>query len=205
VKYHLKARLAEDVIELHNFKDGYCGISKIDGDKYCMCYITTTQQLNEAGNDIKQLERSILYQNPHLKKYFEESEFLFTKPVVISKIALNKKFTYQQQVFMLGDAAGAIAPLCGNGMSMAMRASKILSENLIAYFNQEISKEALIKLYQKQWNQHFSLRIRIAYFLQQLFGKRYSTLLALKILHAFPRLFKQVISLTHGKEIESKA
>ena len=201
VKYHIKSNLDIDVIELHNFKDGYCGVSKIDGDNYCLCYITTTKNLNESGNDIKEMERSILYKNPILKKYFTESEFIFQKPLAISKIALNKKFTHHQNIFMLGDAAGAIAPLCGNGMSMAMRASKLLSENLILYFDNKISKERLTKNYELQWNKNFSLRIQIAFFLQKLFGKKYSTLFVLKILRVFPKLFTRVISLTHGSEI----
>jgi flavin-dependent dehydrogenase len=204
VKYHIKTNLALDVIELHNFKNGYCGISKIEEDKYCLCYLTTTLNLNAAGNDIKEMERKFLYQNPKLKKYFLESEFLFQKPLAISKISLNKKFTDHQNIFMLGDAAGAIAPLCGNGMSMAMKASKLLSENLILFFDNKLSKESLLSKYNQQWNNSFSMRIQVGFYLQKLFGKKYSTLFALKMLSVFPRLFSKIISLTHGEIILTK-
>src|SRR5579859_3066579 len=45
VKYHVNAEylrgIAEDLIALHNFRGGYCGISKIEDDRYCLCYLTT--------------------------------------------------------------------------------------------------------------------------------------------------------------------
>ncbi len=44
VKYHVQAMFADDTIALHNFKDGYCGISKVEDDKYCLCYLTNASQ-----------------------------------------------------------------------------------------------------------------------------------------------------------------
>ena len=37
IKYHVKANMPEDLIALHNFKNGYCGMSKIEEDAYCLC------------------------------------------------------------------------------------------------------------------------------------------------------------------------
>ena len=34
----------------------------------------------------------------------------------------------EEHILMSGDAAGLITPLCGNGMAMAIRSAKILSE-----------------------------------------------------------------------------
>jgi flavin-dependent dehydrogenase len=125
---------------------------------------------------------------------------LFEKPVVISQISFEKKQTYNHGIIMLGDAAGAIAPLCGNGMSIAMRASKFLANHVHLFLNNKISKDELIKNYRKEWNRNFATRIKIAYYLQHLFGKRLTTLMSLKFLNHFPTLFKQIISLTHGKK-----
>ena len=47
VKYHVKINFASDTIALHNFKDGYCGISKIENDTYCVCYLTTAANLKK--------------------------------------------------------------------------------------------------------------------------------------------------------------
>ena len=34
IKYHVRYDLPDDLIALHNFKKGYCGISKVEGDQY---------------------------------------------------------------------------------------------------------------------------------------------------------------------------
>ena len=49
VKYHIKTDLSSNRIELHNFKDGYSGISKVDQDLHCLCYLTTAKNLQENG------------------------------------------------------------------------------------------------------------------------------------------------------------
>jgi flavin-dependent dehydrogenase len=199
VKYHIKTSLAANRIELHNFKDGYCGISKVDKDSYCLCYLTTAANLQQAGNDMKILEENILYKNPFLKRYFTESEFLFNSPLVISNISFQKKTTYQNSLFLAGDAAGSITPLCGNGMSMAMRASKLLAPLLVKYFTKNITKAELVKHYEADWNKNFNTRIQAGYYLQHLFGKKRITHYTLKILDKLPTLRTKIISLTHGE------
>ena len=199
VKYHIKTDFKPNRIELHNFKDGYCGVSKVDKDTYCLCYLSTSKNLQACSNDIKKMEESILYKNPFLKKYFTESEFLFDTPLVISNISFQKKDTYKNSFFLAGDAAGSITPLCGNGMSMAMRASKILAQLLISYFNESISKKELIEKYNKAWGENFNARIKSGYYLQHLFGKKLTTHYTLKTLDKLPLLTKKIISLTHGQ------
>ena len=199
VKYHIKTTLKPNRIELHNFKDGYCGVSKVDGDVYCLCYLANSNDLQQTGNDIKKMEETILYKNPFLKKYFTESEFLFEIPLVISNVSFQKKDTFKNNFFLAGDAAGSITPLCGNGMSMAMKASKLVAQLLISYFNKSITKQRLISSYDVVWNKNFNTRIKSGYYLQYLFGKKQTTYYTLKLLDKLPRITKKIISLTHGQ------
>jgi flavin-dependent dehydrogenase len=166
---------------------------------YCLCYLSTSKNLQESNNDIKKMEESILYKNPFLKKYFTDSEFLFDAPLVISNVSFQKKNIYKNSFFLAGDAAGSITPLCGNGMSMAMRASKILAQLLSHYFNKAITKQELIKEYDKVWTENFNTRIKSGYYLQHLFGKKHTTHYTLKVLDKLPLLTKKIIALTHGQ------
>lgn len=198
VKYHIEADLAPHRIELHNFKDGYCGISKVDMDRYCLCYLSKASNLQAAGNDLKAMEAAVLHQNPHLKRYFTQSAFLYEKPLVISNVYFHPKATHHKGLLMLGDAAGAITPLCGNGMSMAMRASKLLADLLLPYLAGDLSRDGLVSRYGRMWDEHFKTRIWAGHQLQYLFGKRASTALALRTLHYFPAVTRRLIGLTHG-------
>ena len=74
VKYHIKTDFPADTIALHNFKNGYCGIVKIEDDTYNVCYLTTADNLKKSNGDIQEMERMILSQNPFLKKLFIDSK-----------------------------------------------------------------------------------------------------------------------------------
>ncbi|WP_159473081.1 NAD(P)/FAD-dependent oxidoreductase [Dyadobacter sp. 3J3] len=201
VKYHIKSDLAENRIELHNFKNGYCGISKVDKDWHCLCYLTTAENLQNNGKEIKTMEENVLYKNPFLKNYFTKSEFVSSNPLVISNIQFRKKQTdLGDSFFLLGDAAGTITPLCGNGMSMGMRASKLLSKELLKYFDNKCSIEEVSSAYRKSWNTAFNSRIIAGYYLQNVFGKKNTTHFALKLLSKTPGLMRKLITLTHGEK-----
>ncbi len=200
VKYHISlANFPKDLIELHNFKNGYCGISAIEDEKTCLCYLTTSENLKENNNDIRLMEQNILMKNPFLEKYFSTAKFLYDKPLAISQISFLPKKAIENNIFMLGDAAGMITPLCGNGMTMAMQGASILSDFLIAFFQEKINKQQLEKDYQKSWNAHFSMRLSAGRGIQRLFGKEIVTNLAINALKPFPSVRKGLISLTHGE------
>ena len=198
VKYHIKTDFPSNRIELHNFSDGYCGISKVDRDWNCLCYLTTARNLMENGKDVKRMEERVLYQNPFLKNYFTKSEFVNAQPLIISNVQFSKKQTDANGIFLLGDAAGSITPLCGNGMSMGMRASKLLAEQLVVLFSKKQTHGQALQNYNHAWNAAFGTRIKTGYHLQKLFGKSRTTDLALRFLDKSPWLTSKLISLTHG-------
>lgn len=200
VKYYINTNLPKNRIELHNFKDGYCGVSKVDTGAYCLCYLTTAKNLREHGNDIKKMEEKVLFKNPFLKHYFTASDFINTQAMVISNIQFHKKQTHANGLFFLGDSAGSITPLCGNGMSMGMRASKLLADQLIPYFGEKITLSQAAVNYQKAWNNAFDKRITSGYYLQNLLGKKNTTDIALRALSKFPLIMNKLASLTHGEK-----
>jgi menaquinone-9 beta-reductase len=199
VKYHIKTNWQRNVIGLHNFENGYCGISKIEDDKYCLCYMTSAENLKKSNNNIQQLEGNILSKNPHLKKIFEDSERCTSFPVTISQINFNKKTQVENHVLMLGDSAGIIAPLCGNGMSIALHSSKIAAGLINNFLKEEISREQLEHHYKKLWMQHFAKRLKTGRSLQKFFGSGPVSNLFVWLFKLFPFFAKPVIKMTHGK------
>ena len=108
IKYHITYPWPADVIGLHNFANGYCGISQIEDGKYCLCYLTTAANLKNCGNDIKRLEREVLMKNKVLEQIFTNAVFDEGFPVTISQISFDKKELVHDGVLLLGDAAGMI-------------------------------------------------------------------------------------------------
>lgn len=199
IKYHVQADLPHNLIELHNFKDGYCGISKIEDDRYCMCYLTTAENLKLAGGDIKQMEERILHNNPYLKTYFTQFASFYEKPLAISQISFERKETAMQGIPFAGDSAGLITPLCGNGMSMALHASKLLSQQLDIFLQNDTNDvQACLEAYKQQWEKHFSGRMRAGRMIQSMFGSTILTEALLRILKPFPLFVGKLVDSTHG-------
>lgn len=198
VKYHVQMEHPDDLIALHNFKNGYCGISKIEESKCCLCYLTTAQNLNECDNSIPRLEKEILSKNPFLKTIFEKATFLFHKPEIISQISFDKKTQVENHVLMVGDAAGMITPLCGNGMSMALHASKLAAEQMDGFLQTKISRLQMEENFIREWKHHFKKRLFTGRFIQRFFGNETLSNLLVTSLKSFPHVTGKLISATHG-------
>lgn len=199
IKYHIQIDFSADTIALHNFKNGYCGISKIEGDKYCLCYLTHTSNLKECNQSIGEMEEKILSENPFLKTVFENSKKLFVQPVSISQISFLQKTQVENHVLMLGDSAGMIAPLCGNGMSMAMHASKIAAGHLQLFLQKKATRKQMESNYVKEWKHHFANRLRVGRIIQYFFGKKWLTNFFIRSMKKMPSLTTWLISQTHGQ------
>jgi flavin-dependent dehydrogenase len=199
VKYHVRIGFPVDTIALHNFNHGYCGIVKIEEDKYCLCYLTTAGNLQKCNGSIKEMEQTILGKNPYLKKIFTESEVLFNNPVSISQISFDKKTQIENHVMMIGDAAGMITPLCGNGMSMALHGSKLAAEQINSFLQGKITRAVMEQQYRKDWRKQFVRRLKAGRIIQRLFGKNWITNFFISVIKPFPALINVLIKRTHGR------
>ncbi len=199
IKYHIRYPHIPDHIYLHNFYNGYCGLSKIEDDKSCLCYLTTAQNLRNNGNSIEELQRQVLYKNPKLKKIFTSADFLFEQPLAISQISFDKKSQVENHVLMLGDAAGMISPLCGNGMSMAMHSSKLAFQQIQQFLSHNITRTQMEEAYITSWIRIFSNRLWTGRNVQRFFGRELSTSLFIKSMYYLPLVSKYVIKSTHGE------
>jgi len=199
VKYHIKTDFPADTIALHNFDNGYCGIVKIENDKYCLCYLTTAKNLQKANGSVNEMEKTILARNPYLKKIFAESVFLYESPLTISQISFDKKKQVENHVLMSGDAAGMITPLCGNGMSMALHASKIAARKIHLFLSGRISRPEMEEQYSREWNQQFSRRLKMGRRIQRLFGNKFLRNSFISLVRPFPKIINYLVRQTHGK------
>lgn len=199
VKYHIKTDFPSNYIALHNFKNGYCGISQVEEEKYCLCYLTTAQNLHHCHNSIALLEQKILRRNPYLDKIFSDAVFLDAFPVTIAQVSFEKKTQWEHHILMAGDAAGMIAPLCGNGMSMAMHASKIAFKEADLFLNGKIDRHTMEMNYQTNWDNTFRERLRIGRRVQSLLGKEWLTNYFIQTIRLFPSLIERLIRKTHGE------
>lgn len=207
VKYHVKVNYPVDEIGLDNFSGGYCGIGKVEDDKYNLCYL---YKLNPRVNfnSIPELEEKVLFKNPVIKSIFSEAHFVSKEPEVISEISFEPKQLIEDHILMCGDSAGLITPLCGNGMAMAIHSAKLLI-GLIADLNIKEKIEmtrriAFEKSWQNVWSQNFSKRLRWGRRIQTIFGRPAITGIGVHSIHSIPQFERWLISKTHGQPVSTE-
>ncbi len=202
VKTHLEGNFPEDLVALHNFKGGYCGISMVENGNLNACYIADYKSFQQYKN-VDAFREEVLYRNLHLRSFFENSVPVFEQPLSISQVSFSNKTTIEDHMLMCGDAAGMIHPLCGNGMAMAIHSAKIASELIIDYFNKKtITRQELEHAYTREWNATFKSRIQTGRVLERFFGKDNIARVMMYGLTHIPGILPAIIRHTHGKPLK---
>jgi len=199
IKTHVKGSFPEDVVALHNFEGGYCGVSKVENDSINLCYITSLDSFKTYKN-INEFQQEVLYKNIFLEEIFNNTIPVFDEPLTISQISFENKKPIENHIIMCGDTAALIHPLCGNGMSMAIRSAQIASTLIIKYFNSDTSdRETLEKQYLREWNIAFKTRLKTGHIVSDLFNQPQLSEVLMQGLKWIPGILPFIIKRTHGK------
>lgn len=201
VKAHYSGEFPNDLVGLHNFEGGYCGVSKVENNIVNICYLVNYEYFKKCKS-IEDFQKQIVIRNPHLKLIFDTGRMLFETPLTISQISFDKKTTVENHILMIGDTAGLIHPLCGNGMAMAIHSAKIASELIGDFYANKIkSREELEKKHIVEWKANFEKRLGIGRILAFILQKTKLSVVLIKIMIKFPFLMPIIIKRTHGKPI----
>lgn len=204
VKAHYSGEFNDELVGLHNFRGGYCGVSKVEDQKINICYLADYATFKEHKN-IDTYQQKVLYQNKFLENIFESSKLLFEAPITVSQLSFGAKEAVSDHILMVGDTAGLIHPLCGNGMSMAIHSARICAELLTGFFDGTIpGRPMLEKMYISSWKQQFSSRLGMGNALSALLRRERLSELAMDVMVRIPFLLPMVIRKTHGKILTVK-
>lgn len=197
VKYHVRTEHHPALISLHNFSNGYCGISRVEEEKCNLCYLTHSDNLKTHGG-IEAMQSEVMFRNPFIRSLFSNSDFLFSKPEVISEISFETKSPVDGHVLMTGDAAGMITPLCGNGMAMAIRSATLVSTYASRFCGGLISRSGMEKGYEGEWSSNFQRRLWAGRQVQNLFGSEWASNFAVNLARTSKPITQFIVSQTHG-------
>lgn len=200
VKAHYKADFPDNVVALHNFKGGYCGLSQVETGHVNACYLTHKEVFKEYA-DLQAFQKVILGKNRVLRRFFKNAEMVFDQPLAISQISFQSKQVVDNHILMIGDSAGLIHPLCGNGMAMAIHSAKIASEVLIETRHNKKDRHHLETQYSKQWHSTFDNRLKAGRLIQKVLTNDTMTGIGVTFVGKSPYLLKRIIKSTHGNPI----
>ncbi|WP_432712517.1 NAD(P)/FAD-dependent oxidoreductase [Pedobacter sp.] len=196
VKAHYTGEFDEHLVALHHFKGGYCGVSKVENDLINICYLCDYATFKKYRN-LNEFQQQVLYQNEHLQTLFESSKIVFEQPLTIAQLNFQKKEVVKNHVLMIGDTAGLIHPLCGNGMSMAIHSAKLSAEQVLLFLKGN-TRASMESQYKQLWQFHFKQRLQMGHILSGLLRKEKLATIMTSTLANFPFILPQLIKKTHG-------
>lgn len=198
VKFYLEnTDFPQDMVHLYNFQGGYGGAVQVEDGTVDVAYLITANALKNAKN-LDQFEQSVLRQNPAFASLLNNKR-ITEKPMTISNISFAPKKLIDQHILMIGDAAGMIPPLCGNGMAMGVHAAKLASEQIIRFLSGQINRTAMEAQFLSNWNKQFKYRLFWGRQLQPFLQKPIWSEIALFTFRKIPGLLPLIIRQTHGQ------
>jgi len=202
IKFHLNKNelkeFADEEIQIYAADNIYCGVNPVDNNKVTFCFLEDRNQ--EQPPPRKQLIE-LQERNKAFKKLFNNyDEKLFDNLPVYGtgNIFFGKRNLIEDDIFMIGDAAGVIAPLAGDGIGIAMESGKLAADLFYKKRRENLSDKELEFLFIKEWKKLFSNRMKTAKTIQGFILKKYRRNTGFLLVKFFPSLLPYLIKSTRN-------
>jgi flavin-dependent dehydrogenase len=189
-------------IHLYTFPGGYCGLSEIENGQVNVCLLVRQEVFERVSTTSPATITGFIdwmkTQNPALGAWLSAAQPVYQPWISIAQVPFVDKQTVVNDILMVGDSAGLITPIAGDGMGMALQASFIASRLLAEYLSGQISADCLRHHYNTEWWSAFRLRLRLSRLLQAFMLRPRWLTLGLQLMNAAP-MFGQFL-VTHTRD-----
>ncbi|MFX1391718.1 MAG: NAD(P)/FAD-dependent oxidoreductase [Promethearchaeota archaeon] len=132
---------------------GYCALMKeADDDLVFCCYIIPFGK--NRTNNLHQIHHDIIENDPFIREALgpnAELEDMKAAPIRFGGVPQS----YDNHLLLVGDSAGMIDPLTGEGLQYAMDAAEIAANTIFEAFQQKNFSKNFLKRYQRRWMKSF--------------------------------------------------
>jgi flavin-dependent dehydrogenase len=135
-------------------------------------------------------------QNAALRRWFSGARMVSDRWLSISQVPFLRKSAVEGDILIAGDAAGLIAPLTGDGMSMALRGGQMAALFVNRYLSGELGAVDLPRAYATEWKRAFDRRLWLGRLLQGCIFQPRLLSLGLRILNRTPTLGRYLVDHT---------
>lgn len=197
-KAHYEGVSDVEAVELYAFDGGYCGICPLALNVVNVCWIGTDARLRAVGGDPDRMLQEIQIENPALGERLQGLDRIPTTYLAESQLYFRSKSVFASDVCMVGDAAGLIAPMCGDGMSMALRSAEFLIPYADRFLRRRIDVETFKRRYARHWAIEFEPRMNIGNWLHHGFSSPRVAEAGIAVVRAIPPLGSLLMRVTRG-------
>ena len=180
-------------VEIHLFDGGYCGVSVVEDGSVNVCLLAHERVLKPTdGTALRDLPAFLSRLSPSLRARCADL-LPAGEPLAAAQLDFSARTTGAGPILFVGDAAGMIAPLCGDGQAMALEGAVLLAE-LMAHGD----APTLARRWETAWRERFATRLRVGSGLQDLLIRPGPARAVVKLVAAWPGLAAPWIALTRG-------
>jgi flavin-dependent dehydrogenase len=193
----IKAQFAgiptEDWIEMHIMPGAYAGLTGVENGETNVACLATALCYDSLGGTPDSFWNGLL-QTPsaaRLKKRMEQTSMTFPKWMSAEVPAFGiRSQPGLPNIYLVGDAAGSIPPISGDGMAMAIGSGCMAAE-----YAQKGKDEA----FRNDWQKRFGPRIRRTLFLHECALRPWTAAIVNRLAHWFPSLPPMLFSITRER------
>ena len=162
LKAHARGVVLNEDLEMHVGREGYVGISRLPGEEANICGLFRPS--TKPGSDRFHLLRG--QPGSALSRRLDQAAFETESLCAVGGLLLKPQFASASTECRIGDAITMIAPLTGNGMSMAFESAELASKDIALWSSGRLSWEAGRARIAQTCDSVFRTRLRWAAFLQ---------------------------------------
>jgi len=199
IKSHYSGINVPEQVELYFCNGGYIGISPIEEGKANVAALLTLDSVQGSGKSVPEILLAAAQSNSRLAARLAEGIPVPDSQVSIAPLRLSDDPEPWSEFPHVGDAMLMIPPLCGDGMSIALRSALLCSGWTDIYLKGTLSYHQWQSGYTNEANKEFSQLLKRARLIQKLAFARTNRLYP-GLMRMFPGLAKYVVNATRLSE-----
>lgn len=168
VKSHYSGIAIPSRVELYFCEGGYVGISPIERGAVNVAALLTLEHVRESGKSVPDILRAAACTNKKLAERIAEGVPVPGTQVSVAPVRLSALPDPWSHYPHIGDAMMTLPPLCGDGMSVALRSSLLCARWTDHYLRGAISRRDWQHEYTKEANLAFTQLLKRARSIQRL-------------------------------------
>ncbi|WP_436235574.1 NAD(P)/FAD-dependent oxidoreductase [Paenibacillus sp. LjRoot153] len=202
VKSHYEGVDMGGVVELYFFEGGYLGLSPIEDGRVNLAALLERGKFPHAEKSILGLIEAACARHGKLSERLSTAQPVPGTQVAVAPVKLTRKPMAWYEMPCLGDAAMMLPPLCGDGMSMALRSAALCAPLASRYLKGDITLVEWEQAYTQAIHREFKGPLMWGHLLQGMLTVPYLPRMMFAAARYTPRLADKFVRATRLNEAE---
>ncbi|MFF2886473.1 NAD(P)/FAD-dependent oxidoreductase [Paenibacillus sp. NPDC057967] len=183
-------------VELYFFQGGYTGINGVEDGKVNIAALLDRDDIPSKHRSVSAMLEEAARRHPSLRERIEALIPLPDTAAAVSPVRISMRPVAWSGIPLIGDAICRIPPLCGDGMSMALRSAELCSDYADRYLRGELSLGDWEREYKEAIMREFSRPLRWGRFAEFLLSSAFLSRALPALARLAPRAARGMIQAT---------